>query len=149
MITAPVSTRRCRTLTLASLMTVLMALAPAEGRALSGWSSSYASGVSRARTSSKPLLVVIAREGCPACKALERNLARNAAALKNAVRVRVEADRNPSLTSRYASAGTPTILVFTRENGYSSPIYSYTGVMGSSDLRRLGRSLDALAARKR
>jgi len=139
---------RGRNLPLAMLMTALITLAPAESWALSGWGSSYAGGVSRARSLSKPLLVVIARKGCPACEALERNLARNAGALKSAVRVRVEADHNPALTSRYASAGTPTILVFTRENGYSQPIYSYTGVMGSSDLRRLGRSLDALAARK-
>lgn len=138
---------RLRIHTFALIASLLFVAAPGVSFALSGWSSSYSGGVSRARSASKPLLVVIAKHGCPACEELESNLARTNSALKSAVRVRVEADANPSLTARYAAAGTPTILVFTESNGYSSPVYTYTGVMGSGEIRQLGRSLDRLASR--
>lgn len=137
-----------RFLGISILTLLLMVAAPVHSFALSGWGSSYTSGKSRARSASKPLVVVIAKEGCPACAELEANLARNGKALKSAVRVRVEADRNPGIASAYAAAGTPTLLVFSADNGYAAPIYSYTGVMGSSELRQLGRSLDVLARRK-
>lgn len=136
-------------LTMVVLSAALVFAAPTQAYALSGWSSSYSSGVSRAKSSSKPLLVVVAQDGCPACAALESNLVRSSGALKSAVRVRVAADRNPALASRFAGAGTPTILVFSSQNGYSAPVYSYTGVMSSGELRQLGRSLDRLASSSR
>ncbi len=136
-----------RHLSLALLASVLFTSAPNLAQALSGWSSSFSGGVSRAQAANQPLLVVIAKDGCPACESLESNLGRTNSSLNSAVRVRVESERDPALAARFAAGGTPTILVFTKSNGYSAPVYSYTGVMSTGEIRQLGRSLDSLAGK--
>ncbi|MGI8908200.1 MAG: thioredoxin family protein [Candidatus Sumerlaeaceae bacterium] len=138
-----------------TVATVLMAfslfalgVSTAQGAPIPGWGSNLQSGISQAQASGKPLIVVIARDGCNACEAMEANLLQPAAgkALSGAVRVRVDADSNPALTTKFAAGGTPTTIVFSPESGFSSPVYTYTGTMDMGTIRQLGQSINALAA---
>lgn len=141
-----------RIVTVAALLMALslaaLGVSTAQGAPIPGWGNNLQSGISQSEATGRPLLVMIAREGCHACAAMEENLLQPGAnkALSGAIRVRVEADRNPALTSKYAAGGTPTTLVFTPEAGFSSPVYSYTGTMDVGTIRHLGQSINALAS---
>lgn len=129
------------------MMIALTALGVSSASAsISGnWYSSFESAARQAQRSGKPMFVVIARTGCGACEQMEHNLSSTASrrALSSAIKVRVESANNPSLTARYAAGGTPTTLVFAPGN-YRAPVYQYTGVMDSSTIRQVGRSIDSL-----
>ena len=88
-------------------------------------------------------MVLIASQSCDHCAQIESNLSHPAAqrALGKAVKVRAEASENPDLVARFASRGTPTIVVFAPDTGYSTPIFAHTGVLAVNDIRNLGRSL--------
>lgn len=125
-----------------------LGVSTAQGAPIPGWGSNLQSGISQSQASGKPLIVMIAREGCHACEAMEVNLLQPAAdrALSGAVRVRVEADRNPALTTKFAAGGTPTTLVFNPESGFATPVYTYTGTMDLGTMRQLGQSINALVS---
>lgn len=112
--------------------------------ASTSWYSNFDSAVRSAKSSNKAVFLVIAREGCPACSQMERNLSQAGSrrALQGAVKVRVESSHNPGLSSRFAAAGTPTTVIFSPGN-YQSPAYQYTGVMDTSTIRQIGRSIDS------
>lgn len=142
-----VTVKRIMVTVAALLMLSLMALglSTANAAGLSGWHSSLSSAQSQARRSDKPLIVMIARYDCQACAEMERNLSSPTArrAWNSAVKVRLEATRNPQMTARYAAGGTPTTLVFSPRN-FGSPVYSYTGVMDRGTIVSVGRSIDSM-----
>jgi len=109
------------------------------------WTSSFESGVKQSQRTGKPLMVMIARTGCHACAEMEQNLTHSGSrrALSGAIKVRAESSEYPSLTSQFAGGGTPTTLIFAPGN-YSSPVYTYTGVMDVNTIRQLGRSIDSM-----
>lgn len=122
-----------------------LGLSTAHGSQASSWYSSFESAQRLAQRTNKPLLVMIARNGCHACAEMEQNLSTPTArrAWSNAIKVRVEASENPGLTSRYAAGGTPTTVIFAPGN-FSAPVYSYTGVMDRGTIVQVGRSMDSL-----
>jgi len=128
------------------MMVALMALgySTAHG-AVSGWGSSFESAVRQSERTGKPIFLLIAKNGCPACADMERNLSMNSSrrALRGAIKVRVESAYNPNLTARYAGGGTPTTVIFAAGN-YNSPVYQYTGVMDPGTISQVGRSLDSM-----
>lgn len=117
-----------------------LGVSTAQGASLSGWHSSFESARNEAQRSGKPLFLLIAKAGCPACAQMEGELARNGRALRGAVKARVESDYNPQLTARFASGGTPTTVIFKGGN-YHNPVYTYTGVMDSSTIRQVGSAM--------
>ncbi len=129
------------------LMFTLMALglSTAHGSVAGSWGSSFESAVRQSERSGKPIFLLIAKNGCPACAEMESNLASNSSrrALRGAIKVRVESAYNPNLTARFASAGTPTTVIFAPGN-YSSPVYQYTGVMDPGTISQVGRSLESM-----
>lgn len=139
-----------RIVAVAGLLMVMSLLAlgasTAQGGILSGWSTSFESAVRQSKSNDKPLMLLIAREGCPACVQMEATLSKsiNARALSDAVRVRVESTVEQDLSSRFAAGGTPTIVIFASGN-YDTPVYTYTGVMDGSAIRQLGASLRSMA----
>lgn len=139
-----------RIVAIAGLLMVLSLLAlgasTAQGAGLSGWNSSFVSAVNQSRNSEKPLMLLIAREGCPACIQMEANLSKsvNARALSDAVKVRVESTSEQDLSAKFAAGGTPTVVIFASGN-YQTPIYTYTGVMDGQTIRQLGASLRSMA----
>lgn len=142
-----VTVRRILTASAALMLFALMALGVSSaGASIPGnWYSSFESASRQSQRSGKPMFVVIAREGCGACTQMEQNLAASTSkrALSGAIKVRVESATNPNLTARYAAGGTPTTLVFAPGN-YNAPVYQYTGVMDTSTIRQVGRSIDSL-----
>lgn len=141
-----VSVKRIIITTAALLVFTLMALGVTTANAaISGWHSDLSYAQSQARSLKKPLVVMIARYDCQACTQMERNLSSPSArrAWNNAVKVRLEASQHPQMTARYAAGGTPTTLVFASGN-FSSPVYSYTGIMDRNTIAGVGRSLDSM-----
>lgn len=127
------------------LSLVALGASTAQGAGLRGWNSSLEAGISQSKSQGKPLMVVIAREGCSACAQMESELAKStsARALNDVVKVRIEASQDPETTSRFAAGGTPTTVIFSTGN-YTSPVYSYTGAMDGSTIRQLGTSLSGM-----
>lgn len=127
---------------------VALGASTAQGASIRGWGSSYEAAVSQSNSLKKPLVVLIAKEGCPACAQMEAELSRSSSsrALMNAIKVRVESSENPELTARYAAGGTPTTVVFAPGN-YNSPVYTYTGAMDSDTIRQVGNGLNSLGRR--
>jgi len=123
-----------------------LGLSTAQGASLSGWYNSLDTAARQSARTGRPLMAVIARTGCPACASMEQNLAHPqvAKALRGAVKVRLESSQYPAMTSKYASGGTPTTLIFSAGNT-SQPVYSYTGVMSDATLKQLGQSLSSMA----
>lgn len=141
-----VTVRRIIIASVALLMFTLMALGVSTARgSVAGWNSSFESAVRQSERTGQPIFLLIAKSGCPACAEMESNLSQSNSrrALRNAIKVRVESAYNPNLTARFASAGTPTTVIFAAGN-YSSPIYQYTGVMDPGTIRQVGRSLDSM-----
>lgn len=142
-----VTVKRIVFTTVGLLLFSLMALglSTAHGSPTGAWFSDFESAQSAAQRANKPLLVLIARNGCQACTQMEQNLATPTArrAWNGAVKVRVESAQYPSLTSRYATGGTPTTVIFAPRN-MNAPVYSYTGVMDRGTIVQVGRSMDAL-----
>lgn len=127
------------------LVFTLMALGVSTVQGMPGsWHSSFESAARQAERQGKPLFVLIAKSGCPACAEMEQYLAHPSArrALGSAVKARVESAANPNLTARFAAGGTPTTVIFAPGN-YSSPIYSYTGVMDPGTISQVGRSMSS------
>jgi thioredoxin-related protein len=108
-----------------------------------GWSSDVSNAMQKARGLERPLVILISNQGCDHCATIESNLSHPTAqkALNGAIKVRAEASDNPDLVARYASRGTPTLVVFTPDTGFSAPVFTHTGVLGIPELRNLGRSL--------
>lgn len=124
----------------------LMALGISTAQGMSGtWHSSFESAARTAQRQAKPLFVLIAKAGCPACAEMERNLSHPSSgrALNSAIKARVESSANPNLTSRFASGGTPTTVIFAPGN-YQNPVYTYTGVMDPGTISQVGRSLRSM-----
>jgi hypothetical protein len=121
-----------------------LAVSTSHGATIAGWGSDPKTAIQQAKSSSKPLIMVIAAEGCPACEAFAKEAVKPSAvsALSGAVRVRAEASDHPELVQQYAAAGTPTIVVFSPEIGYSTPLCTYTGVLTASELQKLGRTIE-------
>lgn len=141
-----VTVRRILVTTTLLLVFSLLALgaSTAHGSSSSAWLGSLEAGQNLAKRQNKPLLVMIARNGCHACAEMETNVSSPSArrALSGAVKVRLESSEYPDMTARYAAGGTPTTLVFGPAGG--APVYSYTGVMNRDTIVQLGRSLDSM-----
>lgn len=131
----------------AFLMTFALAalgISTAHGATPASWGSDLNAGIRDAKQHGQPLLVLIASEGCPHCAAQELELKKASVskALRNVVKVRAEASDNAKFAARHAAEGTPTMVLFSPDTGYIEPVYTNTGVMSSSQLVRLGKSLD-------
>lgn len=124
-----------------------LGVSTAQGQTLRGFNTSFAAAQAIAKEANRPLLLVVVKEGCPACSAHKDELSKPSAvrALRNAVKVEAEATYNPDLVSRFAPSGTPTTILFSPDTGFASPVFSHTGAMSSADLKNLGRSIDSLA----
>jgi hypothetical protein len=129
------------------LVFALMALGVSTAQAApsGSWYSSFEAARSQSQRQNKPLFVMIARQGCPACAEMQQNLGYSSSrqALSNAVKVRLESSANPRMTARYAGGGTPTTVIFAPGN-YQSPIYTYTGAMDPGTISQVGRSLNSM-----
>lgn len=128
----------------------MLGVSSAHGATLSGWMNNPEIAMTRAKQLGKPLVMVIAREGCEACIWYENELAKPAAyqALKKAIKVRVEANDYPDLLTKYAAAGTPTTVVFTPETDFAEPVYTHTGALRVGEVKDLGQSIGAAATAK-
>lgn len=134
----------CVSALLASISLAGLGASTAYGAAPNGWGSDVNAAFEQARNANKPLVVLVAATGCPACEQQEREIAKPfvSRALGRAIKVRAEAGANPKLMQRYAVQGTPTILAFSPDTGYSEPIFNYTGVLSSSEFRTLGQNIN-------
>ena len=124
-----------------------LGVSTAQGQTMRGWNSSFSAAQAIAKEANRPLLLVIVKEGCPACANHKDELTKPSSvrALRNAVKVEAEASYNPDLVSQFAAGGTPTTLLFSPDTGFSSPVFSYTGAMSAGDIRSLGQSINSLA----
>ena len=142
-----VTVRRILAVSVSLMVLALTALGVSTAQsAPRGFGSSFNSAVKRSQSTGKPLFVMIARTGCSACAEMESHLNSSSSqrALSSAVKVRLEAGNYPGMTSQYAAGGTPTTLVFASGN-YSSPVYTYTGVMDSGTISQVGRSISSMS----
>ena len=142
-----VTVKRIVMTTVALLVFSLMALglSTAHGAGTSSWYSNLDSARQQAQRQNKPLLVMIARTGCHACEEMEEHLSHPSArrAWANAVKVRLESSQYPDMTARFAAGGTPTTVIYAPGN-FTTPVYTYTGVMDRGTIMQVGRSLDSL-----
>lgn len=131
------------TVALVAVITAIAAPRPAMGQ---GWYSSWGAGVSAAKSSGKPMIVVFEQEGCPDCARMNSVMAggRVRQALRNAVKVRLEYNDNRNIGSRFGINATPTLLLFSPDTGFGDFLFREEGAMSAGALVSLGRQVDSL-----
>lgn len=119
-----------------------LGLSTAHGGTLPGWSSDLDKSIARARADNRPMVVVFASSTCDSCAQFEQILSKVSAskALKLPVKVRLELSKNEDVANRYSVKETPTTLLFLPDTGFSTPVFSHTGVLSMKELQTLSRT---------
>jgi len=114
-----------------------------------GWYGSWGGAVEASKRTGMPLIAVFEQEGCPDCARMNSALrsGRVQGALRNAIKVRVEYGSARSIAERYNIRATPTLLLFSPDSGFGDCLFREEGSMSVSELMRLGKSVDSLAAK--
>ena len=114
-----------------------------------GWYGSWGGAVEHPSARGMPLIAVFEQEGCPDCARMNSALrsGRVQGALRNAIKVRVEYGSARSIAERYNIRATPTLLLFSPDSGFGDCLFREEGSMSVSELMRLGKSVDSLAAK--
>ncbi len=99
-------------LTLASSVLADMSSAPKDRMQKSGWHTNFSQAEAEAKALGKPLVVHFYADWCGPCQQMEHSVLNEPAVLrrlgKDVVGVKVNADHNPSIRSRFGVSGFPT-----------------------------------------
>jgi len=112
-----------------------------------GWYADFSSALAAAKSTARPLLLIFEQEGCPDCARLETELRRSTseAALRNAVKVKLDYSGYPRLANQFNVTATPTVILLKVNDGALRTVYRKVGSFQAGGIADLGRRIDALA----